>query len=597
MTAITYYIIYRKRRQSKTEITPRSKLLLIDWLTLGLIGSALIYLYHQQSLESLQSPWSEISWLFLLFYWSLAAVGLSVIKLGKKIAIITIIAWWLLTYSLTSLVYFSSFGFDPFIHQAAEKTIINQGVILPKTPYYIGQYSLVISLNRLTGLSIGLIERWLIPLLSAVFLAWLIIDWFKKNRQPELIGRLIAWTWPIFSWPIFIVTAPQNLAYFFLIVVIISATTINKNRPLLWSAALASLACQPLAGLPAITIAGLTELSRFKKPITKVTSWLIGSLTGLILPLSLWWSSWQQTGQWRLIKPPVRELISWLSNFLSYNQLWPNQENWLLNLIYSWQAWQPLVALILIFSGWRLIKQRPDISSIIKPLNLSLAIGLILSSLVSFNFIIDYERYNYLTRFIWLFLIINLPAGLMAGGWLAKKFLATTKQKISWPIIITLASLSLFGLYLTYPRVDNYSNAKGLSTGQADFLAVRWIEDNASTDYIVLANQQVSAAALAEFGFYPDKHARYLQNNIFYYPIPTSGLLYNYYLKMVNNYPSRQTITDAATLAGVKQAYFVLNNYWYGFEKLAKEAQEEADLMTSLADGQIIIFSYNLSEN
>jgi hypothetical protein len=469
MVVITYSIIYRKRRQSKTETVVRPKLLLIDWLILGLIGLALVYLYYQQSPAPLRSPWSEISWVFPVFYWLLAIIGLWTIKSGKKIAIITITTWWLLAYSLTSLIYSSSFGFDSFIHQAAEKTIINQGVILPKTPYYLGQYSLVISLNRLTGLSIGLIERWLIPLLISIFLVWSIIDWFKKNRQPALIGRLIAWSWPIFSWSIFIVTAPQNLAYFFLIIVIINATAINKNRTLIWSAALASLACHPLAGIPAITTASLAELSKHKKPITKIADWLAASLTGLILPLSLWWSGWQQTGQWHLAKPPIKELIAWLGNFFSYHHLWPNQENWLLNLIYGWQAWQPIVAIILIISGWYLIKQRSDICRIIKPLNLSLVTGFILSSLISFNFIIDYERYNYLTRFIWLFLIINLPAGLITINWLAKKFLTVTEKKIIWPTIITLSSLLLYSLYQTYPRVDKYSNSKGLSTIQSDF--------------------------------------------------------------------------------------------------------------------------------
>jgi hypothetical protein len=61
---------------------------------------------------------------------------------------------------------------------------------------------------------------------------------------------------------------------------------------------------------------------------------------------------------------------------------------------------------------------------------------------------------------------------------------------------------------------------------------------------------------------------------------------------MVNDYPSRQTIAEAAKLAGVHQAYFVLNDYWYGFEKLAEEAAAEADEIIKIANGAIIIFVY-----
>jgi hypothetical protein len=64
---------------------------------------------------------------------------------------------------------------------------------------------------------------------------------------------------------------------------------------------------------------------------------------------------------------------------------------------------------------------------------------------------------------------------------------------------------------------------------------------------------------------------------------------------MVDDYPQRSTIQKAAKLAGVNQAYLVLNNYWYGFEKLAQEAAVEADSIEKLANNQVIIFGYDFS--
>ena len=440
-------------------------------------------------------------------------------------------------------------------------------------------------------------ERFLLSGLIAIFIPWLISVWFKNRQFNQSAGRLVLWLWPMISWPIFIVTTPQNCAYFFLIITVVSATMNQINQPLLWSSALASLVCQPLAGWLALTTAALASLKNFSGTKATISRWLAGSLTAIALPLSLWYASWQQTANWRLTWPPIKKLLGWLATIFNCHHLWPNQEVWWLNLIYSYQAWQPLLLILLIIAGWLAWRRQPLVwTRIIRPLNQSLLIGAVLTSLISFNFVIDYERYNYLQRFLWLALIINLPAILLASWQWLNRWISSKDRWLNWPIIIALATAVTFGLYLTYPRVDNYSNAKGLSVSAADLLAIRWIENNAPSDYIVLANQQVGAAALGEYGFYPGRHNRYLANNLFYYPIPTSGQLYGYYLKMVDDYPQRSTIKEAAELAGVKQAYLVLNSYWYGFEKIAQEATMEADARHSLANGQILVFSYQFSE-
>jgi hypothetical protein len=103
----------------------------------------------------------------------------------------------------------------------------------------------------------------------------------------------------------------------------------------------------------------------------------------------------------------------------------------------------------------------------------------------------------------------------------------------------------------------------------------------------VLADQQVSAAAIKEFGF-----AKYYQNGIFYYPVPTGGPLYPFYLDMVYESPSRQTIFAAMDLAGVRESYFVLNKYWWAFPKILAEAKLSADSWREIGDGKIFVFLY-----
>jgi len=593
--AIIYFIIYRNRSLSQAKTLNYRRLNWPNLLLLILLFFSGFYLYFRRSQLPLQTPWSEVDFLFWLVYGLIALGGLLLNRSKYQLASFNIKLWWLITFGIASFVYFSSFGFDPFVHQATEKTIASQGVIEPKTPYYIGQYSLVILINWLTKIDISLIERWLLPILIAFFLPTLIIDWFKANNIEITKNKAIIWLLPLLGWPIFIVTNPQNLAYFFLLNTALLATTPTKNKLLIWLTALASAACQPLAGLPALTIAILktNQEINYSKKIKKLITLGGLSLTTLLLPLSFWYANWQQTKSWSLNLPPLKELFDWLTNFISWSNLWPNQENIWLNFIYSWQSWQKIIIILLIIIGYKIAKKNHlNFTKITILTSLAIITSLILTSFIPFSFLIDYEKYNYLLRFLWILLIVNLPLILLAltnlnNAWLQKKnYLLIGSTSLVLSILLT------FSLYLNYPRLDNYSNAKGLSVGAADLAAVIWIEENAKEDYLVLANQQVSAAALGQYGFYPGQHSRYLKDSFFYYPIPTSGLLYSYYLKMVNDYPSRDTIKKAAELAGVNEAYLVLNKYWYGFEKLINEAKTEADSMMEINNQQTVIFTY-----
>ncbi|KKQ60844.1 MAG: hypothetical protein US81_C0012G0001, partial [Parcubacteria group bacterium GW2011_GWE2_38_18] len=186
--------------------------------------------------------------------------------------------------------------------------------------------------------------------------------------------------------------------------------------------------------------------------------------------------------------------------------------------------------------------------------------------LLPFNYLINYERSDFADRIFTVAVIFFLPFILLALSVITRKIIVQEKYvRLGWLLIISLFITSSF--YLSYPRYDQYFNSHGYSVGNFDIEAVKFISDNSKDDYIVLANQQVSAAALSQFGF-----NRYYKDQIFYYPVPTSGPLYKYYLDMVYKKPSRETIIKAMDLAGVDEAYFVLNKYWYASPKILEEA-------------------------
>ena len=89
------------------------------------------------------------------------------------------------------------------------------------------------------------------------------------------------------------------------------------------------------------------------------------------------------------------------------------------------------------------------------------------------------------------------------------------------------------------------------------------------------------------------KLANYYKGDIFYYPIPTGAPLYKYFLKMVYEKPARATIEAAMDLTETREAYFVLNKYWWAFPKILEEAKIEADFTQEFDNGNVYVFKYN----
>ena len=142
--------------------------------------------------------------------------------------------------------------------------------------------------------------------------------------------------------------------------------------------------------------------------------------------------------------------------------------------------------------------------------------------------------------------------------------------------------------FISFPRFDAYERVRSFTTSLHDINAVRRVHELAEgKDYIVLANQSVSAAAILELGFY-----KYYNGN-FFYAIPTGGPLYQEYLSMVYNEPLRMYAKNAAKLTGVSNVYFILNDYWFEAELIKKAAKPLADGFEDIDNGKISIFSYN----
>jgi hypothetical protein len=96
----------------------------------------------------------------------------------------------------------------------------------------------------------------------------------------------------------------------------------------------------------------------------------------------------------------------------------------------------------------------------------------------------------------------------------------------------------------------------------------------------------VGAAAIKEFGF-----KRYY-GPWFYYSVQTGGLLYDYYLKMIDD-PDKKMMSSLISEIGADGLYLVINDYWWAFDRIVDEMKIEADDYYMIGEGSVYIFYFN----
>ena len=152
----------------------------------------------------------------------------------------------------------------------------------------------------------------------------------------------------------------------------------------------------------------------------------------------------------------------------------------------------------------------------------------------------------------------------------------------------------MLSFYLSYPQRNTKARFPGLNITQNDFRAVEWIHNqNDKYDYTVLSNQLVSAAALTNYSF-----AKYFDTpdgEVFYYSVPTGGLQYKQYGKMLYEGQKREYMLDAMNRVGVDTGYFVVNKYWANSDGIIEGAKKSADSWHVIDDDEIWVFIYERS--
>jgi hypothetical protein len=562
-------------------------------------------LFSHQTEQAIISPWQVVPSYFFIFYGlaTIALIAIIVRQQSSNAAIFLITLHYFLSFSIAWIVYKIGYGFDPFIHQATMDLIDKTGAVEPKPFYYLGQYSLIVILRKITFIPIQWLDKLLVPVLAAVFLPAalyrVLAKWFDSDKANLLLVLIML----ILPFSFFIATTPQNLAYLLLILAILLGLICSNAYELIiiYLLALAALLIQPIAGIPAGLFALLlTAYHSDKDKLKKYFYSIIFILAVTLLPLAFYFvekNNFVQGAE----SPPQNKIISLPELILPVGrQAVPDQENFILNFIYLYGFNLKIIIGLMIIAGLIIAfrhKQKCKIFGIYLLMPVALLLSYLMTKTLPFNFLINYERDNYSDRILLAAVFFSLPFIIIALYAFLEKVLKQNRI-IKTSLLTFLAALIAVSLYLSYPRFDRYFNSHCFSTSADDIAAARWIDGNASGDYIVLANQQVSAAALREFGFKkyytPSPYEGEGRGEVFYYPIPTGGPLYQYYLDMVYKKPSRETMIAAMDLTGVNKGYFVLNKYWWAFPKILEEAKLEADGWQEINNGEVYVFKYFL---
>ncbi len=520
--------------------------------------------------------------------------------------------------SMAAVIYPIGFGFDPFLHRATVEHIATFGTITPKPLYYIGQYALELTLHLIGGLQLILVDRFLLPLLAAILLTGstlLGLASYTKIKSNFVLAGLL-----LFPLSTLISTTPQGLAYVFCAsAIMLSFTSSLIPAGLL---ALAAAITHPIAGIPAV-IFGFTSYllrratNRTYQKIILACAFILSTLaiptlfalqaakSGLALSLNL--ANLFDLSRWHSLG-----LTSFFSNHFNtwYDALYLVIDNlFLITIIFALigffyhltsksftlgDAGQvPCAARNAVSTeeGGQAAGpnelRHPNLLLLLLTSSAMFLSFVVLSLLFNFDFLISYERSDYALRCLTLAHIFLIPLAAL-GLVTINNFLQKKPLALRLTFFVLLTVIAIGNIYGAYPRHDNYATSAGFNTSQADVDAVQKIDTLADgQDYIVLANQATSAAAISLYGF-----KKYYHDDIFYYPIPTGGPLYQKYLTMVNNTPSLDTIHEAMDLAGVNLAYFAISDYWWDAKNIISQSKLLTNSWFTTPDGSVTVFEF-----
>lgn len=590
-------------------VTRRILGMLLGTVYIIIIGYGITLLMEAATELTIRSPWDVVPRMFFIIVF-LAALGIFTLAysgVSRGLSAIIPAAFLTMLGTLVAvIVYDVGFGFDPFIHQATESTIFIEGIVTPKPFYYLGQYALVTFIAKLIGGHVVLIDKLLVPIFASTIIPvayWSLSRSFGWKPRIALAAALGTLMIPLSS---FIMTTPQGLAnILMLLTAFLALPAVTKRsfpRTVLLLFGITAAVIHPLAGIPLLLFVGiiifLTTYGRLQgahevgRKMILAEIIIIGSiaLPGIFLLNSLISSS----AGVQLDTESISSATAVIGQLVTDDGIESRQFKAVFDLVYFWRTQRTAMILLLALIAVFLLRRNRKVATIYAVSFIVFTANyVLLKTLITFPFLIEYEQSNYADRILELSVFLASPLAIYAFGRTLRRIDASYPA-LKIGVALMVATLVTSSVYLAYPRRDSYESSRGWSTSMADVEAVRLISEDASgADFVTLANQSVSAAAIREFGFrsYFPSQDESTPGELFYYPIPTGDALYGVFLDMNEALGDPNVARDAMRLTGVDTVYYVVNHYWWNAQAIIISAGRTADEWWNI-DDKIYIFKY-----
>lgn len=514
----------------------------------------LVTMLIARSDQAIASPWQALSrGIFMLYAISFFLVFWSVSRLPARFAHGLLLIQGFIATTTSFLIYRLGFGYDPFVHQAAERYLVEHGTLSPPSILYAGYYGIVATFAQITTIDPALIDRTLVPILAPILIFVLIrktrARWSEAEGRRELL--LLPWLIPFLSLTF---TVPHNVTYLLLIIAILLLPFWQEKRWLwigMWLSVW-TLLIHPLIGIPLSVLVLSGWLVNRSSRLAVLVAGLF-PVGGTIIAFGLY--VLQNHGQ--VLAFEGARMTGALRTLFGLPLFSPDI-SWSWRLLYSGFAIWPWV---LIAVGYFGLRRLPPAHCVWRRILVSLALSVALSALLLAAFvripnILPSEQFEFALR-----LRSTLPIFFLPGLLLAAEYWWPTRLERQVILGILLSVFATAIWYGSYPQFNPVITRSAPGLGKADVAAVKAIEQlSGQKPYVALTPQMVSAAALADIGF--EREITTTAGSRYPYPIPTGGELYQQYLRFWYEPDCQVVLQKVANFTSARPIFVVIPHAW-----------------------------------
>ena len=547
-------------------------------------------LRHAQTFEALSSPWQVLPRSFFVVYGLAGLVSLwFVLKKSSFWSWLSIFAFFGVSFSVAAIVYGFGFGFDPFIHRAAETALVHNGFIEPRQILYLGQYALISGLNLLTGIPVLFIDRWLVPFVATFAIPSVsylgLRHGFTLNHRSSVLALFALLGIP-FS--VFIFTVPFNLSTLLFVVVtlLVGVRGGKRHNAFLWLLSLTAFLFHPIGGAAAAALLVAKFFLQDRRDSSLVSVLLAVSVVALLIPSMFFLHGLLGGGTKLVFGQSV-----WVTLLELFGDPYAQTRGvapQVLEYAYAWIRWMPIAVVLLALSFYK-----GGVKQVSERLLLCVGVGLgcsmlFLAQFFRFDGVIAYEQLEYAIRLRQLFFFVFLLTFLIL---VLQRFKKSLSLRWTQYLAIPLLMIVTMSFYMSYPQVNEKTTGVGASVGEVDVEAVRFIEGKSEgLSYVALAHQMTSAAALQEFGFLRTVSGD--QGEMLWYPLPTGGWLYEQFQYMSTNGPDQELVEEVLRVTQVEKLYFFTYDNWPEAGRIRAQAASFAQASYGVQGTRVVIYEY-----